>query len=137
MIQGRRSFVKTSSGLWIAGSVPLLSACPEDVDIEAIIRLVETIIKIADRIAGALETKNRGTRPAEKFVYENLYRADSDGEPDGTPLKEYRYVVSTPDDGRWHTTQLRGLVPEDEGEFVVVADATDFYAVSDVVTVVS
>lgn len=133
----RRTFARAASGLYITANLPLLSAstCTPD-QIEAIIRLFELSLKVADRVAGALETRTRSSREAEKFVYECLYRSNADGEAEGSPIKEHpKYVVTTPADGKWHATSLRGFDMDDEGDFVVVTEGTDLYAVSEVVTV--
>ncbi len=132
----RRDFIRTTAGLYVAVSAPILvggNCSPSDVD--AIIKLIELALQITDRVLGSLETKTRSSGVASEFVYERLYRAKGDGMPEGEAIGEHKYVVATPPDGQWHETPLQGFTIANEGDYVVVADGTTISATSDTVRV--
>lgn len=133
----RREFIRCASGLYVAAAVPIIGAAqcsPEQID--AVIKLIELGLVVAEKTVGYLQTRTQSTADAEKFVYECLYAASSSGEPTGSPIMEHEsYVVTTPADGQWHSTDLRGFTLDNEGDFVVVAEGTGLYAVSDTVQV--
>ena len=100
--------------------------------LEAFLQILEFALSIADRVAGSLETRTRSSRDSEKFVFECLYRADSSGEPEGSPVQEHpKYTITTPADGSWHSTDLLGFDADEEGDFVVVTEGTGLYEISD------
>ncbi|MCB9610170.1 MAG: hypothetical protein H6716_26520 [Polyangiaceae bacterium] len=129
----RREFIRTSAGLYVAAVTPtILSTGCDPEQVEAVIRLIELALVVADRVAGALETRTRSSKDANTFVYECLYGTDSSGAPLGSPLQENeRRLVVTPAGGSWHSSELTGFEVGEEGDFVVVAEGTGLYTVSD------